>query len=68
MAIANNKNALDSFLKLPVAGYYWHQNYKIFDIGLTARLWSRSTWFDQGAKGLALIMTGFFVSLNALNK
>jgi hypothetical protein len=27
MAIANNKNALDSFLKLPVAGYYWHQNY-----------------------------------------
>ncbi|VVH66291.1 hypothetical protein BSPLISOX_864, partial [uncultured Gammaproteobacteria bacterium] len=56
MAIANNKNALDSFLKLPVAGYYWHQNYKIFDIGLTARLWSRSTWFDQGAKGLALII------------
>jgi hypothetical protein len=41
---------------LPVAGYYWHQNYKIFDIGLTARLWSRSTWFDQGAKGLALII------------
>jgi hypothetical protein len=22
----------------------------------TARLWSRSTWFDQGAKGLALII------------
>jgi hypothetical protein len=32
-----------SFLKLPVAGYYWHQNYKIFDIGLTARLWSQGT-------------------------
>jgi hypothetical protein len=41
---------------LAVAGYYWHQNYKIFDIGLTARLWSRSAWFDQGAKGLALII------------
>jgi hypothetical protein len=43
---------------LPVAGYYWHQNYKIFDIGLTARLWSRSAWFDQGAS-LIISITNF---------